>query len=95
MGDTRPSVTVRMDGDDHTFGWPAEEVLLDVLVREGFDAPYSCREGHCGACISRVVRGSVRMTNSSALQASDIEEGYILPCQALPTSDDIHVSYDD
>ena len=30
--------------------WPRKAKLLDVLLDKGLEAPFSCREGHCGAC---------------------------------------------
>ena len=87
-------VTARIDGCDYSVEWSNDEVLLDALIRGGVDVPYSCQEGHCGACVCRIVEGSVSMIAGSALTASDIEDGYILACQALPTSAKVHVSYD-
>ena len=34
--------------------------ILDAAVRAGVDIPYSCREGACGTCEVRVLRGTPR-----------------------------------
>jgi len=33
--------------------------LLDALDEAGFDAAYSCRGGHCGACEAKLISGQV------------------------------------
>ena len=35
------------------------ETLLDALLREGIDAPYSCKVGGCGSCEIDVAEGEV------------------------------------
>jgi ferredoxin len=37
----------------------ADETLLAALNRAGVHAPYSCRQGFCGTCRTRVVDGAV------------------------------------
>ncbi len=37
----------------------AEETLLSALRRSGVSAPYSCRQGFCGTCRTRVLSGGV------------------------------------
>jgi ferredoxin len=93
--DVTCEVTARIDGREYSARWGNGEVLLDLLIRHGVDVPYSCQEGHCGACVCRLMQGSVSMIASSALEPSDIAEGYILACQALPAAAGIYVSYDD
>ena len=70
-------------------------VLLDVLLDKGLDAPFSCREGHCGACAVLLTSGKVEMEHNDVLEESDLDEGLILACQALPQSDSVEVNYDD
>ena len=37
----------------------AEETLLTALRRSDVAAPYSCQQGFCGTCRTRVVAGTV------------------------------------
>ena len=87
------SVIVHLDGQTHTVSWPRGEKLLDVLLDRGLDAPFSCREGHCGACTVTKVSGEVEMESNDVLEPDDLAEGLILACQAHPLS--VEVSYDD
>ncbi len=59
-GDQPPATAVvQLDGETHTVSWPRSAKLLDVLLAKGLDAPFSCREGHCGACACTLRGGKV------------------------------------
>ncbi|BBZ28783.1 ferredoxin [Mycolicibacterium madagascariense] len=51
------SVSVASSGRTVRVG--ADETLLSALVREEVRAPYSCRQGFCGTCRTRVLAGAV------------------------------------
>jgi 3-ketosteroid 9alpha-monooxygenase subunit B len=86
---------VTLDGETHEIRWPRNAKLLDVLLDKGLDAPFSCREGHCGACAVLKKSGDVTMECNDVLEASDLDEGLILGCQARPKSDSVEVTYDE
>ena len=86
---------IELDGTTHEIEWPRKAKLLDVLLNKGLDAPFSCREGHCGACAVLMRKGDVEMEINDVLEPSDLDEGLILACQALPTSDSVEVTYDE
>lgn len=95
-GDEGPATAiVTLDGETHEVRWPRNAKLLDVLLDKGLDAPFSCREGHCGACAVLVKSGSVDMHVNDVLEQSDLDEGLILACQSHPTSDSVEVTYDE
>ncbi|HEX4250589.1 MAG TPA: ferredoxin--NADP reductase [Pseudonocardia sp.] len=94
-GDVDSSVDVQLDGERHTFRWPAGTLLLDLLRERGLDAPFSCREGACSACACRVTAGEVKMRRNEVLDQTDLDEGYVLACQALPITETVSVSYDE
>jgi 3-ketosteroid 9alpha-monooxygenase subunit B len=89
------TAVVTLDGTTQQVRWPRSAKLLDVLLDKGLDAPFSCREGHCGACAVLVKTGDVDMEVNDVLEASDLEEGLILACQARPKSDSVEVTYDE
>lgn len=86
---------VTLDGETHEVRWPRNAKLLDVLLDKGLDAPFSCREGHCGACAVLKKSGDVEMEVNDVLEQSDLDEGLILGCQAKPCSDSVEVTYDE
>ncbi|MFI8823115.1 2Fe-2S iron-sulfur cluster-binding protein [Streptomyces sp. NPDC053431] len=85
---------VRLDGAAHTVTGGPTTPLLDALLAAGVDAPYSCREGACAACACRVTAGGAKMARNEVLDATDLAEGYVLACQAVPVGDLIEVTYD-
>jgi len=86
---------VTLDGERHEVRWPRSAKLLDVLLDKGLDAPFSCREGHCGACAVLKKSGDVEMEVNDVLEQQDLDEGLILGCQARPRSDSVEVTYDE
>ncbi len=95
-GDEGPATAVvTLDGSTHELTWPRRAKLLDVLLDKGLEAPFSCREGHCGACAVVLKSGSVDMEINDVLEQSDLDEGLILACQAHPTTDTVEVTYDE
>lgn len=88
------TLTVSLDGTQRTLAWPRDRKLLDHLLDEGMDAPYSCREGQCSACACRITSGEVKMLNNEVLDSEDIAEGIVLACQSLPITDEVSVSYE-
>ena len=85
---------VELDGERHRLPWPANARMLDILLDHGLAAPFSCRQGLCGACTCRLEKGDVSMNENNALDADDLADGYILACQALPLSDTVRISYE-
>ncbi|WP_343708954.1 ferredoxin--NADP reductase [Mycobacterium sp.] len=89
------TAVVELDGQTHTVPWPRTAKLLDVLLDAGLDAPFSCREGHCGACATTLRGGQVTMEVNDVLEQQDLDDGLILACQAHPATDSVEVTYDE
>jgi 3-ketosteroid 9alpha-monooxygenase subunit B len=95
-GDEPPATAVvELDGETHTVSWPRRAKLLDVLLDAGLDAPFSCREGHCGACACTLRSGKVNMEVNDVLEQQDLDDGLILACQSHPETDSVEVTYDE
>lgn len=91
---TDSRLEVELDGEQHAMAWPPGTKLLDLLRDAGLDAPFSCRQGSCSACACRVTGGEVKMLRNEVLDRTDLDEGYVLACQALPVSDAVTVTFD-
>ena len=89
-------VTVRMDGRVKSFDMPrgGEVVVLDAAEGAGLDLPFSCKGGVCSTCRTHVAKGSVNMLQNYALEESEVEAGFVLACQAIPTSAELELDYD-
>ncbi len=92
------AVTVRVlrDGVARDIAYRAEDGnLLAAATRAGIDLPYSCRSGVCATCRAKVVSGRVSMQRNFALEADDVQAGFVLACQAQPLGADVVLSFDE
>lgn len=87
-------VTIVLDGCTTTAPYSAGDTLLQTARMAGLQAPSSCEIGSCGTCMARLTQGSARMLNNEALETDEIDEGWVLTCQALPTSSTVRVVYE-
>lgn len=58
--------------------------LLECLDEAGFDMPYSCRGGNCGACEVRLLSGNIENIQETVYET---EGQHLLTCSVIPTSD--------
>jgi 3-ketosteroid 9alpha-monooxygenase subunit B len=87
------TLEVTLDDETRSLDWPAGRRMLDVLLDAGLDAPFSCREGICGACACQLTSGKVDMMNNEVLEDADLADGYILACQSVALSPEVSVTY--
>ena len=88
-------VTVIADGSETTFQLATDgDAILDAAMDAGVDAPFSCKGAVCATCRAKVMEGKVSMTMNYALTDDEVEEGYILTCQAHPITPTVVVDYD-
>ena len=59
------------------------ESILTELEEHNVLINYSCRQGHCGSCILKLVEGDVLHQECLV----PLSEGEILACQSKPTTD--------
>ena len=77
-----------------TLGFAAPRFLCDAALAQGVKLPYSCKGGMCCTCRAMLVEGSVTMDRNFSLQDWELEAGFVLTCQALPTSARVVLDYD-
>jgi len=92
-GGLAATLSVELDGTTRVLPWPAGTRMLDVLTASGLAAPYSCRQGICGACACQLTGGKVDMVHNEVLEASDLADGYVLACQAVPLTAEVSIAY--
>jgi ring-1,2-phenylacetyl-CoA epoxidase subunit PaaE len=83
-----------LDGVRHRFVVPKGGHVVDAALAAGIRVPYSCKGGMCCTCRARLVEGKAEMTTNYSLEPWEIERGFILTCQAVPTSERLVVDYD-
>ena len=91
----RTEVQVTIDGRRRVFRMAPEERILDAAERAGLSLPFSCRSGVCSNCRAKLVAGTVEMERNQALEDWEVQAGFILCCQARPTSARVEISYDE
>jgi CDP-4-dehydro-6-deoxyglucose reductase len=82
-------VRVSLSKSGRSFSVVAEQPVLDAALDAGLNLPHSCKGGNCGACRARLLQGAVRYPNGRplGLSAAEVNEGYILLCQARALND--------
>jgi ring-1,2-phenylacetyl-CoA epoxidase subunit PaaE len=70
------------------------EAILDAALRAGLDLPFACKGGMCSTCRARLVEGSAEMELNYSLEPWELKAGFVLTCQAKPTTDKVVVDYD-
>lgn len=95
ISDGNSEITILLDDEETTFSMSKEDNILAASLRNDLDPPYSCQGGVCSSCLAKVTEGKAVMTKNSILTDSEVEEGFILTCQAHPTTSKITVDFDD
>ncbi len=94
--DIASNVTIILDGDVIDLSMTSSgESILDVAQKAGADLPFACKGGVCCTCKAKIIEGSARMDVNYSLEKNEVEAGYILTCQAHPTSEKLIVSFDE
>lgn len=91
----KTALTVVLDGKATELQIGPDEKVLDVALAAGLDLPWSCRAGVCCTCRAKVIEGSVQMEKNFTLEPWEMDQGFVLSCQARPTSERLVVSYDE
>lgn len=89
------ALTVVLDGKEHEIAIGADEHVLDAALNAGLDLPFSCKAGVCCTCRAKVLEGSVVMDKNFTLEAPEVNQGFVLSCQARATSKRLLVSFDE
>jgi ring-1,2-phenylacetyl-CoA epoxidase subunit PaaE len=88
------AVTVILDGVRHRLTLAAGETVLQAALKAGVKAPYACSGGMCSTCRARIVEGTAVMLLNYSLEPWEIDKGFTLACQAVPTSDRLTLDWD-
>ncbi|MEO9964401.1 MAG: 1,2-phenylacetyl-CoA epoxidase subunit PaaE [Reichenbachiella sp.] len=88
-------VSIQIDGVQTDFDYNGNDSILDAAAKKGADLPYACKGGVCCTCKAKLVEGKVEMAVNYALEQDEIDRGYILSCQAHPTTDKVVLSFDE
>ncbi len=90
----KTKVCVVLDDEEFEFTMDKKEMVLDAVLKENIDAPYSCQGGVCSSCIARVTEGEAKMVKNQILTDGEVAEGLILTCQAHALTPTLKIDYD-
>ena len=88
-------ITIIRDGLRREIVFSREQAsILDAASDAGLEVPFSCTSGVCGTCRAKLVEGQVRMERNFALDKKEVAAGFVLTCQAHPTTERVVLSFD-
>jgi ferredoxin len=94
VGVVPDEIVVLLDKRRTAAPYAVGDTILQTARMAGLNAPSSCETGSCATCMARITEGSARMLNNDALDEDDVNDGWVLTCQALPTSRTLRVEYE-
>ncbi len=92
--DVPDDVTVILGGKKAVIKYKPGDTLLETARRGGLRPPFSCESGNCATCMAFLKEGSVSMRANNALTPEEVEEGWVLTCQSLPSGQTVTVEYE-
>lgn len=91
---SKTQVKITLDGSARSFEMDGTTSILDAALENAMDAPYACKAGVCSTCKCKVLEGEVEMAANHALEDYEVQRGYVLSCQAYPTTQSVSVDFD-
>ena len=90
------NVTIIIDGEETSFNLSTDgDSILDAAIDNDADVPYACKGAVCCTCKAKIIKGKVEMDENYALTDDEVEEGYVLTCQAHPLTNKVVLDYDE
>ncbi len=86
-------INIKLNKEEFSIELKPGQTILDGLLEEGKTPPYSCLAGACSTCMAKVDKGGVKMDVCYALDASEVEDGYVLTCQAHPLTAEVDIDF--
>lgn len=88
------SVVIKLERQETMVPYKAGDTILETARRAGLSPPFSCEQGSCATCMAHLDEGTARMRVNNALTPDEVDTGWVLTCQGLPTSPMVVVDYD-
>jgi ferredoxin-NADP reductase len=92
--ETTEALTITLAGTTHTLSYTAGDTILEAARRGGLNPPFSCEMGNCATCMAHLDAGAATMRANNALTNEEVDTGWVLTCQAVPTAREVVVDYD-
>jgi len=92
--DVPETIVLILRGKRNEVGYRAGDTVLETARRASLAAPFSCEAGNCATCMAFLREGTVTMRANNALTPDEVDEGWVLTCQSLPTSSSLTIEYE-
>lgn len=92
---TSANAIIILDDENFKISVKQKQSILEAALAAGIDAPYSCKGGVCASCMAKITSGKAKMIKNMVLTDEEISEGFVLTCQAHPTTKELTVDYDE
>ncbi len=87
MANPTTTFKVELRNSGVTLDVKSDEPIYQAALKAGVQLPIGCDYGGCITCAAKLIEGSVRQPNASALNKRQSNAGYVLLCVARPKSD--------
>lgn len=87
-------LTAHLAGKEIVIDLSPGKTILESLIDEKYDPPYSCTSGACSTCVAKLTKGEVAMDVCYALDDSEVKAGYILTCQSRAQSPEVEITFE-
>jgi ferredoxin-NADP reductase len=74
--------TIEFTRSGRSCSFSTNRTLLETAELNGISIPSSCRQGQCGTCATRVLKGEAQMDCEDGLDPALKAQGYVLACVA-------------
>lgn len=89
------NLTIKVDDRSFNIALPFDgDTILDAALKHGADLPFACKGGVCCTCKAKVMEGKVDMEVNYALETDEVEQGFVLTCQAHPLTERVIIDFD-
>lgn len=83
-----------LDGENLKIPLNREKSLLEQLIDQGHNPPFSCTSGSCMTCLAKLKEGKVFQLEEGTLDEENITNLELLTCQCYPLSKTVIIDYD-
>jgi len=92
--DEPQNLKAHLNGETVEIDLNREKSLLEQLLDQGYNPPFSCTSGSCMTCMAKLKEGKVFQLDEGILDEDNIKALEILTCQCYPLSKKVLIDYD-
>ncbi len=71
---------IRLASTGDVYTVPSDKSVLEVLLQQGVNIPFSCEQGICGSCLTRVLEGTPDHRDMYLTPEEQLQNDQFLPC---------------